>query len=80
MLRPFPFQEQRGELLKKYIDELLKVGRLHMKNLLPLVFPRTNLILSHRTEYIGYKWVILYPTIIWYADAYGRSATTTSVA
>jgi hypothetical protein len=48
---------------------LLKDGHVHMKNLLSLVFPRMILIQNHSRLHIGYKWVILGPAIIWYADA-----------
>jgi hypothetical protein len=48
-----------------------------MRNQLVLVFLRLSLIQSHRTKHVGYNWVTLGPTIIWYADARDRVTITT---
>jgi hypothetical protein len=57
---------------------LLKNGHIHMKNLLPLVFPRMILIQNHYALQIGYKWVILGPVIIWYVHARVHIMITTA--
>jgi hypothetical protein len=55
---------------------LLKDGRVRMKNLLPLVFPRTEP--PDLTHWLQMCHPV--PAIVWYADEYMHSTTIATTA
>jgi hypothetical protein len=64
------FMDQRGDQLKQYVDESIKM-HLHSyeKSTAPSFLSRETNTEPPAPKHIGYKWVTLGPAIIWYVDA-----------
>jgi hypothetical protein len=72
--------EQRGGLLKEYVDGSIKKWALsYKKHTAPIFLSRESNTETTRAKHVGYKWVSLGPTIVWYDDAHVRVTITTTV-
>jgi hypothetical protein len=71
------FMDQRGDQLKQYVDESVKMHlRAYEKSAAPSFPSRECNTEPPASTHIGYKWVTLDPAIIWYVDACFRVTIT----
>jgi hypothetical protein len=71
------FMDQRGDQLKQYVDESIKMHlRAYEKSAAPNFPSRESNTVPPASNTSAIKWVTLDPAIIWYADARFRATIT----